>query len=448
MTFTQFLYILNYRKYSIIFILVLTISSSVALSQFLPKTYKATAQVILNMKGVDLVTDGSVRLPTNTHVGIIQSRKVAVKVVENLGLSSQQRYISSFLKANVTGNLDINNFIAEDLRGNLSIGASRRNLGVISITYESSSPTFSASVANAYIDAYIQTVLEMNNETPERTAFWFGKEVETYKQDYEKALNDLNAYRDQEKIYDLSEFEFEKEFLTQLNSQLFDADKQLNELTMKVKSIKPDLSNYSDVIEDGTLESIRVDVMKAQAAFYRKVSILDKNHPEYKKLSQQLISIRSFLKSETKSSYERLLRKKESLQTTIASLQIALESQQNKISSLTQRFNQLNELQLLADEAMHKYSNAKKRLNQLELQAKSSASESEISVLTNAIEPASAEKTKALKLIILSVPLAFILALGYAMLRELVNRRIRIDDDVTTSVGLPVVGHIIDGNQK
>lgn len=448
MTFLQFLNILNNRKYSMFFIFVLTVGSAVGLSQFLPKTYKATATVILNIKGVDLVTEGSVRLPTNTHIGILQSRKVALKVVESLGLSSEQRYISDFLKANVTGNLDINNFIAEQLGENLSIGASRRNLGVISITYESNSPTFSASVANAYVDAYIETVLEMNNETPKRTAFWFNKEVQAYKAEYDKALNELNEYQAEAGIFDISEFDYEKEFLIQLNSQLFNTEKQRNELSLKINAIKPDLSNYSDIIEDETIESIRADVMKAQLDFYREASVLDKNHPEYKKLSRKLASIRSFLRNEVKSSYERLLRKQESLQTTIISLKDTINLQQQKISSLNARFKRLGELQLVADETKKKYTSAKNRLNQLELLAKSSSSESEISILTRAIEPASAEKTKALKIIALSIVLGFILAVGYAMLRELVHRRIRIDDDVVVSVGLPVIGHIIDGNKR
>jgi len=447
MTFHQFLNILNKRKFSIIFIFILTVSASFAVTKIIPKSYKATASVLLNLRGVDLVTNSSIRLPTNTHIGILNSRRVALKVVENLGLSSQQRYISSFLKANKRGTLDINSFIANQIGDGLSIGAGRK-LGVISISYESTSPSLAKVMANAFVDAYIETIIEMNNDLPKRTSFWFAKEVDQYRINYEKALNELSAYQKASGIFDASEFDYEKDFLIELNTQLFDSQKQLSELNLKISAIDKDLSNFSDIVEDQTVETIRLNLMKAQTAFYEQASTLDKNHPDYKKLLRQVGSMRSFLKKETQTAYEKLLRKRDSLVTTIKSIKNSIQSQKDKINLLNEKYEKLKQLEVTVNELNNIYSQAKTRLNDLKLQAKSNASESEVSILTKAIEPTDHFKPKLFKIMILGVFFGFVLAISYAMLRELVKRRVRIEDDITVSVGLPVVGQLKDGAKR
>lgn len=414
----------------------------------IPKSYKATASVLMNLRGVDLVMDTSIRLPTNTHIGILQSRRVALRVVENLGLSSQQRYISSFLKANESGNLDINNFIADKIGDGLSVAAGRRELAVITISYEASSASLAKVMANAFVDAYIETVLEMNNDLPKRTAFWFAKEVDQYKNDYEEAINELNAFQKANGIFDATEFDYEKQFLVQLNTQLFDSQKRLSELSLKISAINQDLSNFGDVVEDQTLEAIRLDLMKAQTSFYKSASVLDKNHPDYKKLLNQVAAMRSFLKKETKTSYEKLISKRDSLVVTIHNLKSRIKSQKDKINISNKKFEGLSELQKQVDELKLTYSQAKDRLNDLSLQAKSNASESEVTVLTRAIEPTEHFKPKLFKIVILGVFFGFVLAISYALLRELVGRKVRIEDDITVSVGLPILGQLEDGAKR
>jgi len=447
MTFSQFLNVLNNRKFSIAFIFMLTIALSYGVSQILPKKYKATASVILNLKGVDLVTAGSGRLPTNTHVGILQSRRVALKVVENLKLASEQRYITQFLKTNRQRNLDISNFIADLLIKDLRIGAGRK-LGVITIGYVGGNPKFIKDVANAYVDAYIETILEMNNDSPKRTAVWFKKEVDTYQGDYESSLQVLAEYQQDNGIFESSEFSYEKDFLTKLNTQLLDAKAQYNQLTLNLKEVDPSLENYSSIFENSTIDQIRIDLNKAKLEFYKNAADLNQNHPDYKRLIGKVSSLRTFLKQEMTAAHQKQVRKQTSLLMTIDNLKVDIENQKQKISSLSERFNELESLQSKVDETRKTLALAKERLNQILLQSKSSSSESEISILSQAIEPSEPENSKSIKVIILGVVLGFLLAVGYAMLRELVNRRIRIDDDVYVSVGLPVLGHLQDGSKR
>jgi succinoglycan biosynthesis transport protein ExoP len=56
MNFSQFLLILRARQRVIWITLVIVVAATLAISLLLPKTYKGTASVLLNYKGVDTVT--------------------------------------------------------------------------------------------------------------------------------------------------------------------------------------------------------------------------------------------------------------------------------------------------------------------------------------------------------------------------------------------------------
>lgn len=446
MTFSQFLNILNKRKIAILMIFALTVGFTSAFYKVMPKSYQATATMVVNLTGVDLVTAHSVRIPVETHHGIIYSRRVSLKVVENLGLTTDQKYIDAFLKANKSGNREINNYVADTIIAGLSVSVGRRN-GIVKISYESTVPVQAKIMANAYVDAYIETILEMNNDLPNRTAFWFEDEVKGYKDDYEKSLSKLNQYQEENGIIDVSEFGYEKELLTQLNGQLFQAEKSLKELNLKVSAIKPDLSNYIDIVDDGAVEGIGEELTQIQLEFYRKASVLNKNHPEYKAILNRVTSLRAFYKAEVKDSYQKLKRQQESLRTTILNLKNSIHSQKLKIFALNESFEGLEERQEKVDEAKRTYNLSLASLNDLRLQAKSNNSESEISILTRAVMPTQHFKPRLIKILGMGVFFGFLLAISYALLRELVFRKVRIDDDITVTVGLPVLGHVRDAKK-
>lgn len=445
MTFQQFLNILNKRKFSMVIIFILTVTATVGVMKVLPKSYLAEASVVLNLRNLDLVNDGgSARIPTNTHASLIRSRRVGVKVVEALGLSSQQKYITAFLRANKTGNLDINNFIAEMLSERLSV-ITRKRLDVIKITFEDTSPSFAKNVTNAYVDAYIETIIEMNNELPKRSAFWFSKEVETYKENYQSVKSELETFKKANNISDINEFEYEKEYLAQLNSQFFNTNKELSELSITLKSIDKNLSNFTDVVEDPVINEVKLSLMAAQSDFYKNAAVYDKNHPKYRSSSRQVVSLKSFLNKEIKAAYERLERQKKSLNLRLVTIEESINLQKEKIRALSQKFSELKVLIDKVNEANSIYLEAKKRLDNLNLQAKGSATESEVSILARAVEPVDSFKPKTVLIIGFGIVMGMVLAISYAMLRELIRRRIRIEDDITVSVGLPLLGHLKDG---
>lgn len=292
MTFSQFLNALKRRWFLIFFVFSSTVSSTYFIGTQLPKTYLSTASVVLNLQGVDLVTDQSNRIPVGAHTSIVTSKRVANKVVEKLALNTQQRYIKRYVAANKEASISINEFISEDLLGNLSIQALNRS-PVIQISFSSNDPVFSAAVANAFVDAYIETVIEMNNDAPIRTAKWFEKEVETQKQTYLSAKNKLEAYKKDNQKDDFNSYELESEYLNQLTARLYSKHIELQELQLKIRSISPDLKNFNEIVNDDGLQILDKEIADARIEFFKVAASLSKNHPEYQRLSSKLNSLRA-----------------------------------------------------------------------------------------------------------------------------------------------------------
>jgi succinoglycan biosynthesis transport protein ExoP len=101
MNLLQFLLILKARYKVILITFLITVSTATVVTLFLPKNYTATTSLLLNYKGMDPVT-GMV-LPAQLMPGymatqndIIQSRNIALKVVNQLGLDKSEQAQAQF----------------------------------------------------------------------------------------------------------------------------------------------------------------------------------------------------------------------------------------------------------------------------------------------------------------------------------------------------------------
>ena len=104
MNFSQFLLILKARYKIILLTLAVTVISTLVVSLMLPKTYKATTNLVLNYKGVDPLT--GMMMPgalmpgyMATQIDIISSKNVALRVVDALRLADNPAVVQQFAEA-------------------------------------------------------------------------------------------------------------------------------------------------------------------------------------------------------------------------------------------------------------------------------------------------------------------------------------------------------------
>jgi len=164
MSLNQFIPVLKARRYVVLTTLLVALVVAVAVSALLPARWTASASVLLEWKGPDpasgMLISGQTR-PEHlaTQIEIIQSRNVALKVVEALKLHESQRVQQDWRDA-TQGRGSLKVWIADRLLKQLD-AEPVRDSSVVSINFSGAEPAFAAAVANAFAEAYASTNVDL-----------------------------------------------------------------------------------------------------------------------------------------------------------------------------------------------------------------------------------------------------------------------------------------------
>jgi len=171
MSLNQLFTILKARRWIVLSTLAVAVVAAVMVSALLPARWMASASVLLEWKGADpssgMLVSGQTR-PEHlaTQVEIIQSRNVALKVVEALKLQDSQRLQKQWRDA-TQGRGSLKVWIADRLLANLEAEPVRAS-SVVSINYAGTDPASAAAIANAFAEAYAYTNVELQQESARR----------------------------------------------------------------------------------------------------------------------------------------------------------------------------------------------------------------------------------------------------------------------------------------
>jgi uncharacterized protein involved in exopolysaccharide biosynthesis len=171
MSLNQFVTVLRARRWVVLSTLLVAVIVAVAVSALLPARWLASASVLLEWKGADpssgMLVSGQTR-PEHlaTQVEIIQSRNVALKVVEALKLDDSQPLQKQWRDA-TQGRGSLKVWIADRLLANLDPKPVRAS-NVVSINFSGADPASAAAIANAFAEAYADTNVELQQEGARR----------------------------------------------------------------------------------------------------------------------------------------------------------------------------------------------------------------------------------------------------------------------------------------
>ena len=308
MSFHQFLIILAARKRTIAGTVLAAVAIAIAITLVLPARYKATASVVIDFRGLDLV--GGTLMPAQmlpgylaTQIDIIESRNVALKVVEALRLDQSAVAQEEFRKE-TQGRGAIQSWLAELLLKNLDVKPAPES-SVLHISFTGRDPEFAAAVANAFARGYITTNLELRVEPAKQTAAWFDLRAKALREEMESAQTRLSAYQKEKGIVATEErFDTESNRLEQLSLQLsqqqaltYDAlirQRQAKEFTQKGGSI----DQLPDVLASQLVSSLKSDLSRLEGKLKETQSRYGANHPQSESISAEVESTRQKLKTE------------------------------------------------------------------------------------------------------------------------------------------------------
>ena len=221
----QFLLILLARKKIILTTLLVTVALALGFSLIQAKTYKATASVLLNYKGVDPLT--GLTMPGQllpgymaTQIDIISSKNVALRVVDALHLANSPAVIEQFRDA-TDGKGSVRDWLADLLLKKLEIVPSRES-SVVEISFKGADPAFAAAVANAFADEYQKITVQLKTDPAKKTAAYFNEQTKQLRDNLEAAQARLSKYQQEKGIVSLDNNRVDVELarLNDLSAQL------------------------------------------------------------------------------------------------------------------------------------------------------------------------------------------------------------------------------------
>jgi len=452
MNFNQFLLILWARKNILLLTLAITFLTTLSVSLLLPKSYTAAVSVVVDSKSADPLT-GMV-LPSQlvpgymaTQVDIISSHAVAVRVVDQLHLTDIALVKEQFLEATKgDGSGSIRDWLADNLLENLDVKPSRES-SIIQINYAGQEPQFAATLANVFASAYIQTVLELKVDPAKRQNEWFDGQIQNLRKNLEATQEKLSAAQREHGIVaaDSNRLDLESARLAEISSQLVAAQAQAYDSQTRLRQMdeataKKRLDELPDLLGNTLLQSMKADIAKTEAKLAELSERYGKNHPQYQGAAAELDALRAKIVAEINNAKGSVKQTAEIDQHREKELQQALENQKQRIFDLKQQRDALDVLTKEVEYTQHAYDIALQRAGQLHLE--SQVDQSNIAVLNPAIPPLKPTSPKILLNLILSLFLGTLLGTGFALLAEMLDRRLRTTEDVFDGLGLAVLAEI------
>ena len=448
MTFQQFLVILRARYKLILITLLVTVASTVAISLILPPRYAASTSLVIDYKGTDPVM--GMMLPAQlmpgyiaTQVDIIQSHSVALKVVKALKLANSPVAKESFIE-DTQGKGSIEDWLADLLLKKLDVKPSRES-SIVEVIYRNPDPDFAAAAANAFARAYIQTNLELKVAPARETAVWFDGQLKQLRDQFEDAQGRLSKYQKEKGITSTDQrLDVESAKLAEISTQLVQTEAQVFESASRQKQLEEfnsknrNVDSLPEVLASPVIGELKARLSAAEARLNQASNTMGRNHPDYQRAQSEVDSLHKKLADEIKTVASVINNNLKIMQSREKELRDAVAAQKAKLLELNRHRDELGVLIKEVDNAQRAYEAASQRYTQTNLE--SQTNQTNIAILSPAIPPLSPSFPRLPLNVAVALVLGTMLGVGFALLRELLDRRVRGTNDLVEAVGIQVWG--------
>jgi succinoglycan biosynthesis transport protein ExoP len=417
-------------KPMVIIAVTVTLLGAVAI-KFLPKTYTATATLIVDSEVKDPLAgrDFPVEMIANyvsTQIELMTSPIVLRPAIERLKLTEDKNFT-----AGVSGSPDaVREAVEKKLASSLQVD---RGTGgqLLYVSASARSAARAAEIANAIADVYIQQDRIRRNGPANERAQRYSEELAELRNKATIAQDKVTEFRRQHNIDDMSTgtTESEVQAVDTLHQRLLETQNLRRSLESKA-SRRP---SANEPPASGSPQTLNAQLEGQLAQLDQLKSTYGPLHPKIRELEGQITATRQSLGDE-----ERALSSARELERKYTA---AVEEQEAKVRSLREAQEEGSKLVLELDSAKSVYKQALDGFDQIMFQA--GATHANVSIVSHAVAPLRASKPNKLKLLLMTLVAAMglgVLApLGYELF---IDRRLRCRDDMEREFGIAVLAQL------
>ncbi len=439
MSFGQFLVILKARWKLATSVFLGIVALVTAVTFILPAKYKGIAAVVINSRNPDpingVIMQGAM-LPSylSTQVDIIQSDRVTRKVIHAMKLDTSDQLREQW-RDDTNGNGNFEAWLGDLLLKALNVTPAKDS-SVIEISYKAIDPNFAAAMANAFVQAYIDTSLELRVEPAKHFTALFNEQAKQARDRLSQAQAKLSLYQQEKGIVATDErLDVENARLADLSNQLV-ALQSLSADSMGRKAQAG--ANSVEVLSNPVIASLKADLSRQEARLKELSARYGQAHPQVQELIANINELRARIETETARVTSSLTISNTVNLSREAQIRLALDAQREKVLKLKQQRDQASVLLSDVENAQRAYDALLARYTQTSLESQSN--QTDVSVMRVATPPAEPSFPKPILNILASIFLGGLLAAGAVVLKEMSNRKLRTDLDMSNLLDAPFLG--------
>jgi uncharacterized protein involved in exopolysaccharide biosynthesis len=402
----------------------------------LPKTYTASAQVMVSYDVNDPL--GGKEFPAglltsymSTQVELIGNAATLLQVVDRLKLTRNKDYTKGF-----DGDpRALPEYVVKKLQKDLEIKQGNYGSQLINVTASANDSQLAAAIANTVVEVYADQAHERLTSPAAETAHRYNKEIEELKTKVALAQERLDEFRQRTSMVDISaKADVDIGILNELEHRLVAARNDRRAAEAK--------ANADPTVSSGVLGSSMVQGLKSQLATQEAHlaelrATLGPRHPDIVQLEQQIESTRRSLDAEIHryaSNNSSELQQARELEDKLAA---AVEEQRKKMVEIRRLQDEGSRYQIEFDTAQAAY---KKALEGYEgVMIASSGQYTNVNIVSRAQPPIKPAKPKFIVNLLMGVLFGGLLGIAVPFARELAGRRVRCRDDLERDHGVPVL---------
>jgi chain length determinant protein EpsF len=409
----------------------------------LPSQYTAVASVVVDIKSPDpiagMVLQGSAS-PSYmiTQLDVINSLRVARQVVRTLRLDTNAELHTRWIEDDSKGTFEV--WIAELLRKHLDARPSRGS-NVINVSYTATDPDFAAAVANAFVQAYLNTTVDLRVDPAKQYSSFFDERAKQARESLEQAQGKLAAFQRANGLIATDErLDVENARLAELSSQAVALEASLAESTGRQAQAQATPDRMSEVLVNPVVSALTADVARQEARLQELTSRLGDAHPQIVELRSNIAGLKAKLDAATARASGSVGVNNTVNKARVADLRASIAEQRAKVLRLKDLRAEAALLQREVENAQRSYDGVLSRLTQTSLE--SQTAQSNISALEYATPPTTPSSAGPLKTGLLGTLLGMVLAIATALVRERRDQRLRDTADLPLLLDQPVVAVI------
>lgn len=439
MNLSHFLAVLRARWLSAVIVFAVVLSAAILYLVFATRVYTATASLLIDAKPDPVSTmlyGGAMPALINTQIEILRSDRVAQRVAQNLKLADLADMRTAW--AGAKSGLTIQEWLTEFIENGLEPKVVTPGSNVINIGYRSADARFAATAANAYVQAYLETSIELRVDPAKQYSGFFTDQQKDARDALEAAQNKLSAFQKEKGIIGTDDkFDLEMSRLTSLTQELVAIQTARVDASTRQGQIGS-AGQLSEVLGNGTVNGLKGDLSGAELKLQELSSRYGDKHPQVQEARAAVAELKAKLARATSDVTGSIGIDARVSHAREGEIQAAVDAQRIKVLGLKETRDQGAVLARDVDNAQRSYDLVYNRASQTNLESQNR--QSNATVISQATTPSTPSSPKVVAVLLVGFVAALGLGLGAAVLLEQFDKRMRTNSDAFEFLGIPVIG--------